>query len=255
MDLRTTYLGLPLAHPLMPGASPLVDDLDTVKRLEDAGASADRHALAFRGADLPRARGDASRDGRPRGVLRGGDVLFPLGRGVRPRTRPVPRADPEDPRDRLRSRHRVPERRDGFRLAEICEAHAGCWRARARAEHLPHRRGPERPGDDDRARGREHPPERQARPRDPGRRQAPAVLHARSRTSRGSSTTLGRTASSCSTASTSRTSTSTCSSPSPRSSSPIPRTSSCACAGSRSSRAACADRSPRRAASTPRSTS
>jgi dihydroorotate dehydrogenase (fumarate) len=40
MDLCTTYLGLPLAHPLMPGASPLVDDLDTVKRLEDAGASA-----------------------------------------------------------------------------------------------------------------------------------------------------------------------------------------------------------------------
>jgi dihydroorotate dehydrogenase (fumarate) len=40
MDLRTTYLGIPLAHPLMPGASPLVDDLDTVKRLEDAGASA-----------------------------------------------------------------------------------------------------------------------------------------------------------------------------------------------------------------------
>ncbi len=40
MDLRTTYLGLPLAHPLMPGASPLVDDLDTVRRLEDAGASA-----------------------------------------------------------------------------------------------------------------------------------------------------------------------------------------------------------------------
>jgi dihydroorotate dehydrogenase (fumarate) len=40
MDLRTTYLGLPLAHPLMPGASPLVDDLDMVKRLEDAGAAA-----------------------------------------------------------------------------------------------------------------------------------------------------------------------------------------------------------------------
>lgn len=40
MDLSTTYLGLPLAHPLMPGASPLVDDLDTVRRLEDAGAAA-----------------------------------------------------------------------------------------------------------------------------------------------------------------------------------------------------------------------
>ncbi len=40
MDLSTTYLGLNLAHPLMVGASPLVDDLDMVKRLEDAGASA-----------------------------------------------------------------------------------------------------------------------------------------------------------------------------------------------------------------------
>lgn len=40
MDLSTTYLGIELAHPLMPGASPLVDDLDTVRRLEDAGAAA-----------------------------------------------------------------------------------------------------------------------------------------------------------------------------------------------------------------------
>ncbi|MGE3841951.1 MAG: dihydroorotate dehydrogenase-like protein [Vicinamibacterales bacterium] len=40
MNLATTYLGLPLAHPLMTGASPLVDRLDLVKRLEDAGASA-----------------------------------------------------------------------------------------------------------------------------------------------------------------------------------------------------------------------
>ena len=40
MDLSTTYLGFRLPHPLMPGASPLADDLDTVRRLEDAGASA-----------------------------------------------------------------------------------------------------------------------------------------------------------------------------------------------------------------------
>ncbi|MEX2490598.1 MAG: dihydroorotate dehydrogenase-like protein [Nitrospirales bacterium] len=40
MDLSTTYLGLSLPHPLMPGASPLVDDLDMVKRLEDGGAAA-----------------------------------------------------------------------------------------------------------------------------------------------------------------------------------------------------------------------
>jgi dihydroorotate dehydrogenase (fumarate) len=40
MDLSTTYLGLKLPHPLMPGASPMVDEIDTVRRLEDAGASA-----------------------------------------------------------------------------------------------------------------------------------------------------------------------------------------------------------------------
>jgi dihydroorotate dehydrogenase (fumarate) len=40
MDLSTTYLGFSLPHPLMPGASPLVDDLDMVRRLEDAGAAA-----------------------------------------------------------------------------------------------------------------------------------------------------------------------------------------------------------------------
>lgn len=40
VDLSTTYLGFRLPHPLMPGASPLVDDLDTVRRLEDAGAAA-----------------------------------------------------------------------------------------------------------------------------------------------------------------------------------------------------------------------
>jgi dihydroorotate dehydrogenase (fumarate) len=38
MDLSTTYLGFTLPHPLLPGASPLVDELDTVRRLEDAGA-------------------------------------------------------------------------------------------------------------------------------------------------------------------------------------------------------------------------
>lgn len=40
MDLSTNYLGLKLSSPLMPGASPLVDKLDTVKRLEDSGAAA-----------------------------------------------------------------------------------------------------------------------------------------------------------------------------------------------------------------------
>ena len=40
MDMTTTYLGLRLAHPLITGASPLVDHLDVVRQLEDAGAAA-----------------------------------------------------------------------------------------------------------------------------------------------------------------------------------------------------------------------
>ena len=40
MDLSTEYLGLKLANPLVPSASPLSRDLDTAKKLEDAGASA-----------------------------------------------------------------------------------------------------------------------------------------------------------------------------------------------------------------------
>jgi len=40
MDLSTKYLALDLPHPLMPGASPLSHDLDSIRRLEDAGAAA-----------------------------------------------------------------------------------------------------------------------------------------------------------------------------------------------------------------------
>ena len=40
MNLSTEYLGVVLPHPLVAGASPLSDDLDGVKRLEDAGAAA-----------------------------------------------------------------------------------------------------------------------------------------------------------------------------------------------------------------------
>lgn len=40
MDLKTSYLGLNLNSPLVAGASPLSDDLDNIRHLEDAGASA-----------------------------------------------------------------------------------------------------------------------------------------------------------------------------------------------------------------------
>ncbi len=40
MDLSTKYLGLNLKNPVVPSASPLSNNIDTVKKLEDAGAAA-----------------------------------------------------------------------------------------------------------------------------------------------------------------------------------------------------------------------
>jgi dihydroorotate dehydrogenase (fumarate) len=40
MNLRTTYLGLELAHPVIASAGPLSHTLDDIRRLEDGGASA-----------------------------------------------------------------------------------------------------------------------------------------------------------------------------------------------------------------------
>jgi len=40
MDLSTKYLGLKLRTPLVPAASPLSEEIDTLKQMEDAGASA-----------------------------------------------------------------------------------------------------------------------------------------------------------------------------------------------------------------------
>jgi len=40
MDLKTTYMGLDLKHPLVASAGPISKSLDGIKRLEDAGASA-----------------------------------------------------------------------------------------------------------------------------------------------------------------------------------------------------------------------
>ena len=39
MNLKTTYLGIELPNPIVVGASPMTDNVDTVKKLEDAGAS------------------------------------------------------------------------------------------------------------------------------------------------------------------------------------------------------------------------
>ncbi len=40
MDLTTTYMGMTLRTPLVPSASPLSENIDSIKRMEDAGAAA-----------------------------------------------------------------------------------------------------------------------------------------------------------------------------------------------------------------------
>ena len=40
MDLRTKYMGLDLKNPIVPSASPLSENVDGIKRMADAGASA-----------------------------------------------------------------------------------------------------------------------------------------------------------------------------------------------------------------------
>ena len=64
MDLSTKYLGWTLPHPFLVGASPLCDDLDRVRELEDAGVAGfvlrslfeeqiDREAVAHWAAEHP----------------------------------------------------------------------------------------------------------------------------------------------------------------------------------------------------------
>jgi dihydroorotate dehydrogenase (fumarate) len=66
MDLTTTYLGRTLSSPLVASASPLGDDLDNLRRLEDAGAAAVvlpslfEEQIALESAHLDRALSTAS---------------------------------------------------------------------------------------------------------------------------------------------------------------------------------------------------
>lgn len=69
MNLTTTYLGIPLRTPLVPSASPLSANLDNIRKMEDAGASAIvLHSLfeeQIRAESQPESKGtsDATLDG------------------------------------------------------------------------------------------------------------------------------------------------------------------------------------------------
>src|SRR5574337_867454 len=40
VDLSTTYLGMPLKNPIVASPSPLMENIDNIRRMEDAGAGA-----------------------------------------------------------------------------------------------------------------------------------------------------------------------------------------------------------------------
>jgi dihydroorotate dehydrogenase (fumarate) len=40
MDLSTTYMGMRLKNPIVPSASPLSTEIDTIRLMEDSGAAA-----------------------------------------------------------------------------------------------------------------------------------------------------------------------------------------------------------------------
>jgi dihydroorotate dehydrogenase (fumarate) len=40
MNLTTSYMGIDLKNPIVASASPLSEDLNNIRRMEDAGASA-----------------------------------------------------------------------------------------------------------------------------------------------------------------------------------------------------------------------
>ena len=104
MDLTTRYLGLDLPHPLITGASPLVDRLDLVKRLEDAGTAAiTMHSLFEEQIAMEQRATIHHMESVAESFAEALSVL-PEPRGLQPRPRGVPRADPPHQGDGRRAR-------------------------------------------------------------------------------------------------------------------------------------------------------
>ena len=161
MDLSTTYLGFHLPHPLMPGASPLVDDLDTVQAPRGRRRRRHRHALALRGADH-RASSSARSMHMELHAESFAEALsyFPQPGRVRARARAVPRADPPHQGGGRGPGDRLAERRDAGGLARVRAPDRAGRRRCAGAERLlaapPIRRTPARSVERRAARHRPH---------------------------------------------------------------------------------------------------
>ena len=138
MDLTTKYLGLKLRSPLVVSASPLSEDIDNLKRMEDAGAAAMVLYSLFeeqlRQDRLELHKQPAARHGE---FCRGADLFSRAGR-IQARPGGISQAHRRREKGDAHSHHRQPERLVRRRLDGIRQADPAGRRGRAGAEHLLH---------------------------------------------------------------------------------------------------------------------
>ena len=110
MDLTTTYLGLKLRTPLVPAASPLSEEIDNIKQMEDAGAS----AVVLYSLFEEQLRQDRAELVPPPGArhrkLRRGAHLLPRAAGISPRPGGISQAHRQGQKGGAHPDHRQPER-------------------------------------------------------------------------------------------------------------------------------------------------
>ena len=176
MDLSTTYLGMRLPHPLIVGAGPLGDDLDTVRALEDAGAA----LLVLRSLYEEEITGEQmdaflSAESHNDSFAEAGTYAPDSDRGARSRRVPGPSA--ADQICRPDSGHGVAQWRHAWRMDFLRQTARGGRRGRPRApplsrrqRHDVQRRRRRASGGRDRAGGEAQPPHS-------GRRQTGAAPH------------------------------------------------------------------------------
>ena len=176
VDLSTRYLGLHLPHPFMPGASPMADDLGTVRRLEDAGAAAIvMHSLFEEQVEMEQGRTLYDIESNVERILRG-ELVLPAPGGLSPRPRRLPEPDPPHQAGGEGAGDRLAQRHHRERLAGIRAVDRAGRRRRARAQRLlrGHRSGGGRCHGG--APHHRHHPRSQAGGPYPDRRQALALL-------------------------------------------------------------------------------
>ena len=133
-----------LSNPIMPGASPLSDALDSVRRLEDAGAPAIVLRSLFEEQIAREQMAEHAQSRRARRVVRRGGQLLSRSRRVRPGHGPVSRASAAGEGSGARAGHCVAERNDARWLAGVRAVDGAGWCRRDRTERLPLATGPSR---------------------------------------------------------------------------------------------------------------